>query len=455
MVNKKKPAAPVSVRRQASNFLRASADAARKEYGDSNLCVMGDAGRIVVGVPLPGLAMEYLLQNDVFPLGRMSQVVGTEGTCKSALCFEIAKWFKESEGITYLFENETKYSPDFAQSIIGYPDEEPDYVEGDELEALAHYPCDSVEDWQDKIQYTAAQIRKLMTHKTATHKPTGRVFPVLFVLDSITGKLSRETSGKIDKAGHATRQFAVEALLITNFLKKFPQDIEEWPISFVVVNHLKPQKSMTGATIANKAGGRGISFQVSFEFELKRAKSSKVNLVDPDDDGFQIGGNNLRIICRKNSLGETHREIAVSIYWKTKYCEETGATRQYTQWDWAGATVDLISSFETGKRRDMLRDIVDLHRATGNNWWSKRLGVSKEAPISKSDIGQLIEDNDIIKDKLRGLFGIKRRKHFVVGKDYLEQLDLIKEDIYKTSDSIISATYDAAEEKVAGEEEEL
>ena len=455
MAKKKKTAAPANIKRQASNFLRASTAAARQEYGDSNMCVMGDAGRIVVGVPLPGLAMEYLLQNDVFPLGRMSQVVGTEGTCKSALCFEMARWFKQSSGITYLFENETKYSPDFAQSIIGYPDEEPGYVEGDDLEVLAHYPCDSLEDWQSKIQFTAAQIRKLMTHKTATHKPTGRVFPVLFVLDSITGKLSRETSGKIDKAGHASRAFAVEALLITNFLKKFPQDIEEWPISFVVVNHLKPQKSMTGAIENNKAGGRGISFQVSFEFEMKRAKSSKVKLVDPDEAGFQIGGNNLRIICRKNSLGETHREIFVSIFWKSRYCEETNTTRQYSTWDWAGATVDLISAYDSGTLRDKTQAVVDLHRATGNRWWSKRLGISKEAPISKTAIGQLIEDNDIIKDKLRGLFGIKRRKHFVSGKDYLEQLAEVKEKAFRATGSINSSSFDDAEDKIRDEEAEL
>jgi hypothetical protein len=384
---------------------------------------MGEAGRIVVGLPLPSLSLEYLLQNDAFPLSRMTQVVGTEGTCKSALCFEMARWFKQSSGVTYLFENETKYSPDFAQSIIGYTDASGDY------ECLAHYPCDSMEDWQSKIQYTVGQIREMMVKKTAANPdPVGRIFPVLLVLDSISGKLSRESSERIEKTGFAGRQHPVEALSITNFLKKFPQDIEEWPISFVAVNHLKPSKGPTGAIERNKAGGRGISFQETFELELKRARVSKVNLVDPDDDGFQIGGNNLRVICRKNSLGETHREIPVSILWKHQRCHVTDQMRQFSKWDWASSTVDFLDAFDAGKRRDMIRDIVDLHKATGGRWWSKSLGVPKDDPIPKSEIGDLIDKNEALKAPLRDLFGIKTRKKFEVGVDYLAQLEVLKQE---------------------------
>ena len=425
-MGKKKVSASVDIRGATSGFLRASTAAARKEYGDANMCVMGEAGRIVVGLPLPGLAMEYLLVNDAFPLSRMTQIVGTEGTCKSALCFEIARWFKQNTGITYLFENETKYSPDFAQSIIGYTDAE------DDMECFAHYPCDSLEDWQSKVQYTLGQIREMMVKKTAANpKPMGRVFPVLFVLDSISGKLSRESAQRIEKDGYAGRQHPVEALSITNFLKKIPQDFEEWPISFVAVNHLKPTKSATGAIERNKAGGRGISFQETFELEMKRARVAKVSLVDPSEEGFQIGGNNLRIICRKNGLGETHREIPISILWKHERCPITGQMRQYTKWDWPSATVDVLNSFEAGKRRDMIRDIVDLHKATNNRWWSKRLGVPKDDPIPKTEIGALIDNNEELKDPLRDLFGIKKRKKFEVGQDYKAQLEVLKQDVIK------------------------
>jgi hypothetical protein len=424
MMGKKKVSAPIDIRGAVSGFLKASTEAARSEYGDANMCVMGEAGRIVVGLPLPSLCLEYFFQNDAFPLSRMIQVVGTEGTCKSALCFEMARWFKESNGITYLFENETKYSPDFAQSIIGYSDADNGY------ESLAHYPCDSLEDWQSKIQYTVGQVREMMVKKTAANPtPIGRVFPVLLVLDSITGKLSRESAQTIEKQGFAGRSHPVEALKINSFLKKFPQDIEEWPVSFVAVNHLKPQKTATGAIENNKAGGRSISFQETFEIEMKRARVSKVNLVDPDEDGFEIGGNNLRMICRKNSLGETHRELYVSVLWKNKRCPETGQMRQYTRWDWPGGTVDLLTKFESGKRRDMIKEVVDLHKVTGGRWWSNRLGVTKDNPISKSEIGMLIDSNEAIRDSLRDLFGIKRRKKFEVGVDYLAQLDKLKEEV--------------------------
>jgi hypothetical protein len=404
----------------ASKFLMETCDAARSEYGDANIAAAGEAGRIVCGIPLPCLAMEYLIQNDVWPLGRFAQVVGTEGTCKSAFTFEMARWFKESEGIAYLFENETKYSPDFALSIIGYPD-------NPEEESLLHLPCNSVEDWQEKIQRVADWCRTKMD-PGPKKKGLGRVFPVLLILDSLMGKLSVETQSAIDKVGHAGRAFPLEALQINGFLKKFPQDLEEWPMFFVAVNHLKPQKSATGPHMErNKAGGRAPSFQQTFEIELKRGKSANIHLVDPE--GFEIGGLNLVIACKKNSLGETDRKIKCAIKWVYRGHPITGDTVQYTKWDWPAATTDLLTGFKEGHRAAKIKEVVDIH-GSGNKLWSKTLGVSSKDPMTPHDLGVLIERNEPIKKELRRLMGIKNRKHFVTGVDYLDQLQELKDNVH-------------------------
>lgn len=404
------PKGDAELSRFTSTFLQESCLAARKEYGNANISVAGEAGRMVVGIPLPGLAMEYLIQNSVWPLSRFAQIVGTEGTCKSALTFEMARWFRKSSGIAYLFENETKYSPDYALSIIGYPKDPDD-------EVLLHIPCDSVEDWQDKIQKICDWCRTKMAPTKG--EGIGRVFPVLLILDSLMGKLSLETQGNIEKTGFADRAFPKEALQINGFMKKFPQDLEEWPMFFAAVNHLKPQKSASGPIERNKAGGRAPNFQETFELELKRDANANIRLVD--NDNFEVGGLKLIMVCKKNSLGETDRKIHVEIRWVYREDPATGLIRQHTKWDWPSATTRLLMDFKEGHRAQRIKEVVDIH-GTGNKLWSTALGVTSADPLNPHDLGVLIEQNEDMKRELRRLFGIKERKHFEPGRDYLDQL---------------------------------
>jgi len=404
------------IARASSRFLIESIHNARREYGDANIAVASEADRIVIGIPMPSLAMEYLIQNDVWPLGRFAQINGTEGTCKSALTFEMCRWFRKSAGVGYLFENETKYSPDFAQSIIGYP-------ENEDEEVLGHLPCDSLEDWQEKLQRTAKWCRERMLEPRI-----GRKFPVLLILDSLMGKSSLESQQKIENEGYADRSHPVEALKLNSFMKKFPQDLEEWPMFFLFVNHLKPQKSEKGPHMEyNKSGGRAPSFQETFE--IRMAKRGKIQLVDDaDDGGLEIGGLNLSLRCVKNSLGETDRSIDVDVKWVHRLDPATGEMRQYTKWDWPAATIELLASFEKGKRKDKIDAIVDIHKISSAKFWSNTLGVPSKEPINPHDLGVKLESNPQIKNALRKLFGIKRRKVFEVGRDYLEQLEELRRD---------------------------
>lgn len=418
-VTRKKSEEPeINIGVQTSNFLNDTLAAFRVEYNDVNIAAAGEAGRIVVGVPFPGLALEYLFQNTVYPLSRMTQVVGTEGTCKSAFCFEIVRWFSNSDGFGVLFENETKYSPNFALSIIGYPED----TNG---ERLMHLPCSSIEDWQSKIQSMNRKVQKQMEDK-------GRVFPVVYILDSIMGKLSEETQEKIEKDGFVSRSYPVEALKITNWLKKFPQDIEEWPISFLAVNHLKPQKSQNGPHMErNKAGGRGISFQETFEIELKRTGKADIRLVDEDENGgLEICGLRLKIVCKKNSLGDTGRSIITEVKWRHVTDPVTGESRQVTKWDWPASLVFLLASFDKGKRREKIRKVVDV-TGSGNRWYSKKYGITSTDPVSAHELGLLIEADEEVKTQLRRLFGIQERKVFNSEVDYLDQLAEVREKVSK------------------------
>lgn len=412
-VKKKKPKVrvvedgPPAIARISSAFLTESLGVMRKEYGDANICAAGEAGKIVIGLPLPGLAFEYLIQNTVWPLGRFTQIVGKHGSCKSALSFEIVRWFKESYGLGYLLENETKYSPDYALSILGYP-------QSAEEEVLAHIPCHSVDDWQSKLQRTMNWCKDKMKQKEI-----GRKFPVLFVLDSLMGKLAEESQNKIQKSGSADRSHPLEAMMINSFLKKIPQDLEEWPMCFICTNHLKPQKTETGAIERKIAGGAAPGFQETFEIEMGKDQNPDIRLVD--EEGFEIGGLKVVLACKKNSLGETNRKIKAEIKWVHREDPETGEFKQFTKWDWPAATTHLLASFDAGHRAEKIKEIVHIG-GSGNKWYSKTLGIPSAEPVSAHDLGVLIEADPQIKQALRRLFGIKERKVFQPGVDYLKQL---------------------------------
>lgn len=431
------PSAPVTARRKVrekrlntaigaapsilsvrSAMLQESILVARKDYGDNNICAAGEASRIVIGLPLPSLSLEYLIQNTVWPLSRFTQVVGKTGTCKSAFCFELVRWFKESAGLAYLLENETRYSPDLALSIIGYPKSADD-------EVLAHLPCDSVDDWQSKLQSMTKWCQDQMLKKEI-----GRKFPVLFIVDSLMGKLSKESQGNIEKAGNADRAFPHEALMINSFLKKYPQDIEEWPMCLVATNHLKPKKSEHGPQMErHKAGGATPDFQETFEIEMSVAGNSRISLVD--EEAFEIGGKKLILACKKNSLGETDRKIQAEVRWVHREDPETGEYRQQTKWDWPAATVHLLASFDKGHKQERIKEIVEFG-GNGNKWYSKTFGIPSADPVSAHDLGVLIEGDLKIKQALRRLFGIKERKIFQPGVDYLKQLNELRQAAERT-----------------------
>jgi hypothetical protein len=394
-----------------SAMLQQSIAMARKEFNDKNICAAGDANKIVVGLPLPCLAFEFLIQNEVWPLGRFTQIVGKHGTCKSALTFEMARWFKMAQGMIYLFENETKYSPDYALSIIGYPDKPED-------EVLVHIACQSVDDWQEKLQSMTAFCQKQMLQKEI-----GKKLPVMFIVDSLMGKLAVESQNKIEKEGHAGRSHPLEAMMINSFLKKYPQDIEEWPMCLVATNHLKPTKNDQGMEERKIAGGAAPGFQETFELEMGRDASAKINLID--EENFEMGGLKLVIKCKKNSLGETDRKIKAQIKWVQREDEETGEFRQYTEWDWPTATVALLDSYDAG-RRERINEICHIG-GSGNKYYSKTFGIPSSDPITPHELGKLIENDPVVKNKLRKLFGIKPRKVFQPGVSYDAQLaELVK-----------------------------
>ena len=396
----------------------------RVKTGDPYVCTLGKAEGLVVGLPVPSLSFEILLQSNVLPLGRAIQLVGVEKVCKSGFCFEVVRWFREANGFGCLLEHESKFSAEWARSIIGW----------DDPNAMAHIPCDSIDDWQSKMQLVLTDVKREM-RGTNSDPGLGKTWPLAVIVDSVMGKPTVETIARIEKTGHAGKGWPDEARSITMFVRKITTDLARWPFLLLMVNHLKPYiDPKTQAKIRNKPGGKGLNFHESYELEMNWGRGgrskSMIRLVDRT-------GMRLRMTCANASFGEHGREIPVTVWmWQEeadKPVSEEYDWRQVTRWDWHGSTVEFLlreSSVDGGFTAKKIKEIVNLQKlSNARRVYAQALGIPKSEAQPFDVVGKMIYQNKDMRKALRRLFGVKVWKIFRPGVSFDKQIQEVKRKI--------------------------
>lgn len=409
------------------------ADRTRAKFGNKSVYVGDQSDSLVICIPTPSLAFEFLIAQDGFPLGLIYQLVSETGIGKSALLAEFGRWFNLAGGGLEVFENETKFNEKWYRSILGQ-------------HIFEHTPinrCKSVEDWQRMLTFSTAGWKATMTGTKEEPGP-GRTFPVLLGIDSIMGKPSENTAekimGKVGKngtrgttgAGHAGRGFPEEALIITKYLRTYPAEMDNWPFSLVMVNHLKMSKDDMGNDARGKAGGKQVDFQESFELELSRVGGPKKKIQCQEYEGYPVA-----LTCWKNSFGPGQRRIQTRILWYYEVDPDTGDFEQKTVWDWDWSTVWLLNNILQGDKADpllrkSLQDAeIHINCPTNsdieNTAWSKTLGMKKGDALSWTEVGAMFRKNRKLMRRIKNALFINRRA--VLAGEYLDQLDALLEDL--------------------------
>ncbi len=365
--------------------------------------------QVVVGIPMPSLALEYAIGNDVWPLSSLIQIAGKWGSCKSTLAYEIFRWFYEFGGRSVLLDTESKYNPELCQNVMRA---------GSDGNAMIYNRCESLEDWQARMQWYVDEFKRLM-EGTAAEPGPGRVFPVCIGLDSVKAATSIREQEKVRKAGHADLGYATEANFNGKFLTNWKKNIDYYPFSVVLVNHLKEKADDMGNMREYTPGGDLISFLESIEL--------RTSVWNRKISNSQFEGIGVRITCAKNSLAPSFKSIKSRFLWWSEYDEETQEFDQYHAWDWNWSTVNMLYEIDTkckGPEKSNLKSIgwkINFKSPTaevGALANVPMLGHAKGDWVPWQEVGQQIHDNEDVMTLLRKGLCIRRRRSMCLGEDY-------------------------------------
>jgi hypothetical protein len=376
----------------------------------------------VVCIPVPAFSVRYLFQQDGFPLGRFTMLVGERESCKSALGYEIMSWHgKIPGGGGVMVPTENKDAPELFRSIVGY----------NHPRMRIQESCSTSAEW---MAVTNMWIKQFQSYMGGTKKDPGpgRKAPIAFLVDSLTANLTAGQYEDLHKAGTPAKHFAELAFELTDYIKYVTQSIKGYPFSLIGINHLKVSQEKVGMFMKNirkVGGGETLKFFETTEIEMRRmggtAPEKQIDRIKDNEQGIPLD-----IIIHKNSLAP-HERISVEMLWWTDYADRdpAGHFRQKTIFDWHSASIEILAELLKGEgvKAKRLREVIDLTVSTDSRTASSvLLGIGPKSKVKYREAGQILEEklqsDEEFRNALYAETGIRRRYLFQPDVDYPEQI---------------------------------
>jgi RecA/RadA recombinase len=378
-----------------------------------------------VGLPLPALCLRYFFQSTVFPLGRVIQLAGPFGSCKTAFLDELMRWHMVYGGGGAIAECEGKDASLMRHGILDY---NPVW-----LRRIEYGEANKLEDWQ---QFLTASLIQFQTVMDMPGGP-GRTIPILFGVDSLTAVDTATEIAKVAEAGHSSLGYATQANLITRFMRQgVVGRLRGYPFTICGTNHLKikmeaPRPGMPPGT--KTPGGEAVNFMATFLVEMHRVK---------DISTAHYEGIRVSFKLEKNGIGPGRKKFEAQLLWWWEP-DETGETRQRFAWDWHTATIELLLSFSEPKSTkktlgQALKDITGIVKDSASQSHSRVLGITE--PTENRIVGQALEARPDLLAQLYPLLGINRYSVFEPGMDYLAMLDRARHTVAEAAPIYDTAT---------------
>jgi len=407
----------------------------------------------LIGLPLPALSARYLLQSNIFPLSRFTQLRGEYSAGKSALLIEIMRWFTIYGGGGVMIDTENKGSRSMIDGLFGH---NPEY-----MKRAVVVKAETVEEWQKRYISLCQLI-----HKQCDSGAAGSAYPMCIGVDSISAVEVERRVDKVAEEGHAASGHPYLARNLSDFMRTaLIPTLRHYPIAFVATNHLKEEINQMGFGAPKKyaPGGASLDYYPTVILDMERVSKKLV-----EKNGAE--GQQVRIIATKNNLGAPGRRVLVNLMWYPKtvsYTDpDTQETRYKTQqhhfWDWHTATTRLLLDLQDPNRKpqpghdpklaEILKQVCDLEYKHGTKnsdvplVYSTALGISKQEAVPEVEISMLIEEDKKVSGLLHGLLGINEYAVCDPAVKYREQITAELRNNQQTDNPELMAAAGAIEE---------
>ena len=361
-----------------ADFFKTSIEESRKRVGgDGKVLVLGEEESSQRGIIAPGLALRYLFNSTIIPFGKILGLAGPKASMKSAFGFSLGALAAEWGGGFHLVETEDKLNEHFMYSFF-----RPDL--------RSRVSVDYVQSVEEAQACTLAMIKRYK--KSANKNP----FPLVLGIDSLAGSGTEGESAKMDKSGHAERNFPEAALLYSPFFKKLSSELAGYDILLYFTNHLKEKPAEPGGGFGKqytKQGGVAQDFHAAQYLYMN--KVSNIDLVSRE-------GKLIQIKAEKCGLGPDNRKIQVPVLWDFVPGED-GEPEQVTRWDWDDATAKLLAEGSKVVLPKRIQAKLDV-KCAANKYSSKELKLSG---LSGSEFGEAVMANQEYVDAFRKVCGYR------------------------------------------------
>lgn len=369
----------------------------------------------LIGLPVPALSARYVLQSNIFPLSRFTQLRGEFSAGKSALLIEIMRWFAVYGGGGVMIDTESKASRSMIDGICGH---NPDYTN-----RIVAVQANTVEEWQKRYISLCQLI-----HKQCDDNKSGNVYPMCIGVDSISAVEVERRVDKVAEEGHAAAGHPYLARNLSDFMRTaLIPTLRHYPIAFIATNHLKEEINQMGFGAPKKyaPGGASLDYYPTLILDMERVSSKMV-------EKNQQEGQQVRIKATKNNLGAPGRRVIVNLMWYSRAIPQTNpdgeiigyVTQQHHYWDWHTATTRLLIDVQDPDRKpqpghdpkiaEIMRQVCDVEYKHGTKnadvplVYSNALGISKQDAVPEAELSMIFEENEKVKGLVHGLLGINQ-----------------------------------------------
>jgi RecA/RadA recombinase len=348
-------------------YFMESASSIEEKYGLDRVSSALEEDANLKYLEVPDLGLQWSLGRKGFALGRVMQVMGSEGSSKTSFALWVANICMKSGGIAAMIETEMASSTRHMKNYLSDP------------ARFRIFHADTIE---DGLKMTIDQLNLFLRID-----PQG-VIPKVLIFDSIAG--SSEARTQNDEDNFIQARVGGSAKIIKDATNLIKCKLKETNTLWIVLNQGREliQTAFGGGLIPDidkmiGSGGKAIPFAATYWLILKRNAATKE---DGATSGFKVKG-----VFKKNKLAQPGRIFYFNVKWGESF-------------DFIESTTNLLAAAvpalpEGADPNEPVKKggILGLQAAKGGTFFSEELNIDKTEAMKAEDIYELAHSEEYYK----------------------------------------------------------